>query len=187
MQQRSMMMFEAEHVTEESHWELSRDGASDAAAVLIELLREDSLRPRTFVEVVKRKMGLSGDTVPDGLARLFADQVDAVTMKRDRIKDIIEDTGEFQLRVTNADGQPAIRGGKPCAFALLQSDSGMADEQTQAQMTLSKVAALAKRRREAGKITDEQLDHAIDLTGEARRLLLNGDVADLAAQLPAEA
>lgn len=94
--------FEAEHRTRDSYWTLTKDGRSEAADVLTALLREDPSRPRTFMEVVKYQLNLSGDTVPDAYARIVADQLDALTESRNEIKALVEERGEFQVRVTDA-------------------------------------------------------------------------------------
>jgi len=165
-----IQLFEA-HLTTRHAWELSRDGAREAADVLVELLRAGT-EVVTFSAIVKHKLGLSGDSVPDKMARAFADQVDAVYERRDYINAIVADTGEFQLTVVDALGRPAIRGGDPCGYAIRQSEAGARDTMAQVAMSTGKLRAVAKRQRLAGMIDQQTHDTLIGTVDQISRRLL---------------
>lgn len=145
---RQLELFEAEEKSRD-FWEMSRNGVADAASLLIELLREGG-EVVTFANIVKRKMNLTGDTVPDALARTFADGIEAVTEERLRIKEAVEDAGEFRLCVVDRLNQSVMRGGPPFGFSHRHSTSGQADEAVQAHMTVAKLEKIATRRVSAG-------------------------------------
>jgi hypothetical protein len=156
---RQLELFDAEERSKE-FWEMSRGGVADAASLLIGLLREGSERV-TFAMIVKRKMGLAGDSVPDALARTFADAIEAVTEERLRIKEAVEDFGEYRLCVIDQLNRSAIRGGPPAGFSLRESAVGRADEAVQAHMTVAKLEKIAKRRVSAGLLSAEESSRAI--------------------------
>lgn len=155
-----MPLFQATHTTE-YHWKMPKQSIHDVADVLLTLLRNGQgvESPVTFRDVVKANMGLCGDSVPDKLARVFADQVDAVTEERARIKDLIEDLGEFSLTVVDSLGRPAIRGGDPDGFLIRQSLAGYADARAQLGMAAGKIKAVARRGALSGSIDEHRLDY----------------------------
>lgn len=157
---RQLELFDAEERSRD-FWEMSRAGVSDAAALLIELLREGNENV-TFPMIVKRKMGLAGDSVPDALARTFADGVEAVAEERNRIRDAVEDAGEYRLCVVDQFSRPAIRGGAPYGFGLRQTAAGREDEMVQAHMTVAKLEKIANRRVNAGLLSAEDSSRVIE-------------------------
>lgn len=157
---RQLELFDAQERSRD-FWEMSRDGVSDAASLLVSLLEEGNEKV-TFGMIVKRKMGLTGDSVPDSLARTFADAIEAVTEERLRIKEAVEDLGAYRLCVIDQTNRSAIRGGAPFGFSLRESTVGEADERAQAEMTVAKVRKMAIRRVEAGKVSAEDSTRAIE-------------------------
>jgi hypothetical protein len=157
---RQLDLFEAKEKSRD-FWEMSGHGVSDAASVLIEMLREGH-EVVTFSKIVKRKMNLTGDTVPDALARTFADGIEAVCEERLRIKEAVEDAGEFNLCVVDNANRSVLRGGYPYAFSHRRSVSGQEDESVQTQMTIAKLAHAANRRVRAGLLSQEDSSEMID-------------------------
>lgn len=162
-----MDLFKAEEKTR-TFWEMTRDGVREAADLVIELLQTGA-ELASFGAVVKRRMNLTGDTVPDAMARDYADALDAVAEERLRIKEMVEEGSSFRLCVVDQNDSPAVRGGKPFGFALRGSASGRLDEQVQAHMTVSKLQRIAERREQAGLLSAEEKNQAI---GRVREMLL---------------
>lgn len=126
-------------------WEMSRLSAREAANILMLLLQGDTpVEQVSFGEIVKHKMGLAGDMVPDSLARDYANQVDAVRQERLKIKEFVEETGDYRLAVIDEHGRSALRGGDPCAFALRGSVAGLLDTAAQWRMVAGNVRKVAR-------------------------------------------
>lgn len=157
------VQFDMEQKTQESYWDLSRKGVLEAAAILVDVVRTQPLSVVAFVDIVKVKMGLAGDTIPVPLARAFADQVDAVNTARLRIKEMAEETSDIQFRIVDAQNRPAIRGGAPSGFTTLFSEVGLEDEQAQTVMTVAKMRALLRRREQLGVINASEAAQGFEL------------------------
>lgn len=124
-------------------WEMSDDAISEAAAVTTELLRRADYGPALrFASIVKLKMGIEGNSIPDTMARAFADQLDAVTERRLDIKEAVEEQGEFLLALVDRHGRPAERsGGHVDGFVVRSSEAGINGARAQFQMGIGKVKA----------------------------------------------
>jgi len=171
--------FEVEETMQESTRSLSRKAVTEAADIVVEILRETQLVMLGFTEIVKRKMGLADDSIPFALARQFADSLDAVSASRLSIKELVESSTDYRLTVTDAIGRPAIRGGAPSGFTTLHSPIGMESERAQAEMTVAKMQALLNRKRLLGGISEEDLAVCLAGVKNAGVLLLQaqGDTA----------
>ena len=176
MTQMEFRTFAAVQRTHQSYWELTREGVAQAADIVAELLRHDPGRTITYGDIVKAKMEIDGDTVPDKLARTYADQVDAITEARTAIRDSLSDRDIFHLRSIDANGAPCIRGGDPNGFVLAASAAGIVDDDAQAQMTIAKLDAIASRRRLFDQLDDEGLARLKAISSEAKGLLLGTTV-----------
>lgn len=163
-------LFQGEEVTRR-FWEMEKQSRAAAISITIVLLRETNGGTVTFHDIVKRRLGIAGDSIPEALAELYSDQFKMVRDSRHLIKDAIDEHGEFLLVVINAAGTSALRGGKPTGFALRSSMAGEADDRAQLDMTTGKLRARVIRERLAGLIGPSEEERALTLVADIESML----------------
>lgn len=162
--------------------EMTKASAFDAAAICVELLNESNVlavnagtreaQPIWFGDIVKRKMGIIGDSIPEVFVSDYAEQLKAVYDERARIKEIVEETGEFILKLIDSIGRPTIRGGAPAGFVRHDTAAGKSDTKTQLDMTYHKMLSVANQRRIVGEVTEDDYTAALTNVERAYQLLL---------------
>ena len=98
--------FQGEEVTRR-YWDMGKRSRAEAVDILITLLRERQAHGHgqvTFYDIVKRKLGISGDSIPEALVEYCAEQFKMIRDARHLIKDAVDDLGEFTLVIVSHDG-----------------------------------------------------------------------------------
>jgi hypothetical protein len=161
------LSFDFHRVTHDVY-EMTDESISRAAVITILLLQEQleqGITPITvtFHDIVQRRLGIVGDTIPEALAELYAENLKAVRDERHAIMETIEADGNFVLAVVDSIGRPAIRGGgKPAAaFVLRGSEAGARDSQAQIRMAIGKLRHVVDRERHIGRLSPERHDKLV--------------------------
>lgn len=175
-------LFSAFEATKEAKdiWVMSKAGRQRAADVLQDLLRRMD-GPVTASMMVKHVLRIEGDSIPEHLARVYADQVEAVIEERLQIKAIVEDRGEFNLTIIDASERPMLRGGKPVGFALRESASGLAANRTQVEMGLAAARAGLNRHCLALGVPNEERSTIVNKIPTLEQIVLDRDPAALSS------
>lgn len=146
MKQLSLAMFDVSKVIEE-RWSMPPEAVREAAEIVEQILLEGQTLV-AFRDIVKRRMGITTDAIPEPLARQYADQLEAVTAERLSIKEEVEDNeqgGNYRVCIVDRQGRPALRGGAPFGFAARHSSAGVADDRAQFDMVTGRLEALLER------------------------------------------
>jgi hypothetical protein len=156
-----MRLFDYKRVTVDM-WEMTADSLSAAAGIAIALFQQQSERESaggrvTFHDIVKGRLGIEGESIPDSIAEIYAENLKAVRDERSGIRELIESAG-IEVVFVDEYGQTAVRsGGRPAtAFVLRSSDAGAADSGAQLRMAIGKVRRVVEREHRTGRISQPE-------------------------------
>lgn len=115
--------------------------------LVIQLLA-DGRRRVSYAEIVKLALEITGDSIPEALARTFADGVECITQNRLAIKEAVEAIGDHQLVIVDAAGHSVLRVGRatPSGFALRGTEEGMTTDKARIDMALGNVRKVLEAR-----------------------------------------
>jgi hypothetical protein len=127
-------------------WKMSKDSIKNAAAIVIELFKKGN-SVVTYSDVVRTSLDITTPDIPEAFVRAFSNQLEALTEEQWKVKQAVEDGGEFRLLSLDSKGRDTWSGDSACvAFGLYESKAGELGETAQIKATVGKLRAVGNRR-----------------------------------------
>jgi uncharacterized protein (DUF2249 family) len=127
-------------------WKMSKESLKDAASIITELLKKGSTIV-TFSDVVRISLDISTPDIPEHYVHAFSNQLEALTEEQWKVRQLIEQAGEFRLVTLNSKGRDTWSGdSSAAAFGLYESPAGELGEIAQLKAAIGKLKTVGNRR-----------------------------------------
>ena len=127
-------------------WKMSKNSLREAADITIRLF-QGGANIVQFTDVVRASLEIQTENIPEVFVQAFSNQLEALTEEQWKIKQLVDESGEFRLVTLDGQGRDTFSGDNAAAsFGLYESPAGEAGEVAQLKAAFGKLRSLGSRR-----------------------------------------